>query len=327
MDAADFRHYFNLFFDGLELRRNAQNRTEEMKLRSRIGSGTVRRFVPRGDLEVALTEFTLCRQRQVNIPGAAAMVELSYCFQGTRETSVSSSRFEIVPGSCTLQFIDQAEACLEFAKDESFRMLGIGIPVATFQRFMEDAAGGSRTVDFYRILGDKRFRVFQEKIDPAASVIVNRIMRSAGSPGITNFELECGVLELLSLAFRTFLQDGIRGAARLTKREMEKIRQARDILLERMTEPPSLIELSRLVGMNDCKLKLGFKEIYGNTVFGYLREKRLEKAYRLLQMGAVNVLEASCAVGYSNPSHFAETFREKYGVNPGELVRFGRVRP
>lgn len=58
-----------------------------------------------------------------------------------------------------------------------------------------------------------------------------------------------------------------------------------DILLERMAEPPSLLELSRLIGLNDYKLKTGFKEMYGTTVFGYLREQRLEKAYRLLMEG------------------------------------------
>lgn len=52
-----------------------------------------------------------------------------------------------------------------------------------------------------------------------------------------------------------------------------------------MAEPPSLLELSRLIGLNDYKLKTGFKEMYGTTVFGYLREQRLEKAYRLLMEG------------------------------------------
>ncbi|SHE13431.1 Adenosine deaminase [Chlamydia abortus] len=54
-------------------------------------------------------------------------------------------------------------------------------------------------------------------------------------------------------------------------------------MLERMANPPSLLELSRMIGINDNKLKIGFKELYGTTVFGYLREKRLEKALNLIR--------------------------------------------
>jgi AraC-like DNA-binding protein len=103
--------------------------------------------------------------------------------------------------------------------------------------------------------------------------------------------------------------------------EKQKIQQARDIMLERMMNPPSLVELSRTIGLNDNKLKIGFKELYGTTVFGYLREKRLEKAFLLLQQGDLNVNETSLTVGYSNPSYFTEAFRNKYGVNPGNLRR------
>ncbi|WP_249664415.1 helix-turn-helix transcriptional regulator, partial [Lysinibacillus sp. D4B1_S16] len=74
-----------------------------------------------------------------------------------------------------------------------------------------------------------------------------------------------------------------------------------------------LMELSRLIGLNDFKLKKGFKEMYGTTVFGYLREKRLEQASLLLQNGTMNVMEVANAVGCSNPSHFAEVRKEKYG--------------
>lgn len=107
----------------------------------------------------------------------------------------------------------------------------------------------------------------------------------------------------------------------LSKNEMQKIRQARELILEGMADPPTLIELSRMIGLNDYKLKVGFKGMYGTTVFGYLREKRLEKALQLLQQGNMNVYETLLAVGYSNPSHFAQAFRGKYGVLPGSLVR------
>jgi AraC-like DNA-binding protein len=164
--------------------------------------------------------------------------------------------------------------------------------------------------------------MFQEKIAPAASVLLKQMMQSAKGPGIRNLEMECRILELMSLAFRSHLLEGkSSSSAKLSRTDMARIEKAREIILERMIEPPSILELSRMIGLNDYKLKIGFKEMYGQTVFGYLRDQRLEKAYRLLQDGSTSVIEVSSSVGYSNPSHFAEAFRGKYGVNPGEMIR------
>lgn len=111
--------------------------------------------------------------------------------------------------------------------------------------------------------------------------------------------------------------------AKLNRADIEKITAATGILLDQMEQPPSLVAIAKQVGLNDWKLKQGFKEVFGTTVFGYLRERRLEKALAMMEQGAANVNEAACAVGYNNPSYFAGAFRKKYGVNPSEFMRIG----
>jgi AraC-like DNA-binding protein len=56
--------------------------------------------------------------------------------------------------------------------------------------------------------------------------------------------------------------------------------------------------------------------VFGTTVFGYLRARRMERARALLEAGKATVLEAAALVGYSNPSNFAAAFRREFGVNP-----------
>jgi len=80
-----------------------------------------------------------------------------------------------------------------------------------------------------------------------------------------------------------------------------------------------LLELARLAGLNDYKLKLGFKELFGTTVFGYVRALRMDEARKILEQGEGNVSEAALMVGYHNISHFAALFRKTYGYNPSEL--------
>ncbi|MCU5463145.1 helix-turn-helix transcriptional regulator, partial [Bacillus cereus] len=99
------------------------------------------------------------------------------------------------------------------------------------------------------------------------------------------------------------------------------IKHAEEILVQRMELPPSLLELAKLVELNDYKLKLGFKELFGTSAFAYLREQRMERAMFLLRSGTSNVTETAIAVGYKNISHFSESFKKKYGIKPSEILR------
>lgn len=324
MKNTDFHLNFNLFFDGLGLQRQYTNRSEPMELSSLMGKGRVQRYVPRHDMNIVVSEMTFQREVDVSLKTGMPMIELHYCSQGTRQFSADGEEYHFAPGMISLQLIRETKVRFEFEEEQPYQMLGIGIPVSTFHHFLE-GADGSRPVDFNKLLGQRNYRVFQERVDPASSMTIKRLMQTHQQKGISNLELECSVLELLSSSFQSLLIE--RKTSNLSNSDIDKIKRAREIILEWMADPPTLIELSRMIGLNDYKLKVGFKEIYGTTVFGYLREKRLEKALLLLQEGNMNVYETSLAVGYSNPSHFAQAFRDKYGVTPGSLTRRSSIHP
>lgn len=108
---------------------------------------------------------------------------------------------------------------------------------------------------------------------------------------------------------------------RFYESDFEKVREARRVLLERMEDPPGLAGLAREVGLNELKLKAGFRKLWGTTVYGLLRRERLEAARRFLAEGRGNVGEAAYRVGYTNTSHFAQAFQKEFGVAPGSLAR------
>jgi AraC-like DNA-binding protein len=64
-----------------------------------------------------------------------------------------------------------------------------------------------------------------------------------------------------------------------------------------MEAPLSLPELAGYAGINETKLKRGFRKVYGTSVFGYLRNQRLDKARILLETGDMNVSEVAYSVG------------------------------
>ncbi len=106
---------------------------------------------------------------------------------------------------------------------------------------------------------------------------------------------------------------------RLTQNELERVHAAAEHLVATLNHPPTLAELARQFFLSESKLKAGFHEVFGTTAFGYLRQRRMEKARHLLASGGSTILEASHLVGISNPSHFAALFKEHFGVNPKQF--------
>lgn len=91
---------------------------------------------------------------------------------------------------------------------------------------------------------------------------------------------------------------------------------ALDILQEEWATPPTIIELARRVGVNECYLKTDFREKTGNSIGAYVRKLRMEKARALIESGEHTILQVALFVGYSNPSHFSKAFKRQYGRLP-----------
>ena len=109
--------------------------------------------------------------------------------------------------------------------------------------------------------------------------------------------------------------------ADLHPHDMERIRYARDILCSDLENPPKLHELARSVGINHGKLNLGFRKIYGTTVFGYLRQMRLLEAKRLIDQGDMNVTEVAFSVGYNSLPSFSKAFSDFFGLPPMQCLK------
>lgn len=131
--------------------------------------------------------------------------------------------------------------------------------------------------------------------------------------------LESKVWELMALQVDQFLEIQTMETTSkiLSGEDIERIHYASEILLTRLDQPPSLMELARMVGINDNKLKVGFRQVFETTVFGYLHDCRMERSRQMLAAGKLTVTEAAKAVGFANRGYFAASFRRKFGVNPG----------
>ena len=134
--------------------------------------------------------------------------------------------------------------------------------------------------------------------------------------------LESKALELVMLILEQeqAVQQGKR-LHRLKSDEVDRIHQAREILLRNLEEPPTLTELARQAGLNEKALKQGFRACFGQPIFSYLRDYRMEQAQQLLMTGELKVGEVMQRVGFRDRRYFAEAFRKKFGANPKDYLK------
>jgi AraC-like DNA-binding protein len=101
--------------------------------------------------------------------------------------------------------------------------------------------------------------------------------------------------------------------------DRERLVAARELVSARLAAPPTLSEVAKSVGLNEYKLKRGFKEMFGTTVFEYLSQQRLELARRLLLDTDKHVAEVAFELGYATPQHFSHAFKRRFGVSPNSI--------
>lgn len=98
-----------------------------------------------------------------------------------------------------------------------------------------------------------------------------------------------------------------------------KIYDAKEIILSRYQDMPSLHELAMMVGTNECTLKKVFKQEFGTTVFQYLYDYRMKLAAHYLLDTTWPIHIIGIRLGYDYQSHFCTAFKRKYGVSPIEF--------
>ncbi|AUP78708.1 helix-turn-helix domain-containing protein [Flavivirga eckloniae] len=102
--------------------------------------------------------------------------------------------------------------------------------------------------------------------------------------------------------------------------DIRKIRKVHDHIINNLDKPLSpLIELAHTFGTNEYKLKYGFKQLYGETVFRFLINERLRKASLLIQHTDTSIKEVAHLTGFVSAPHFSKAFKEKYGFTPRDL--------
>jgi AraC-like DNA-binding protein len=155
-------------------------------------------------------------------------------------------------------------------------------------------------------------------VTPAMMRVVRDILSNPLSGSLKTLMLEAKVLELIALQLESLVK-AKDSKNRLTRKDRDVFFSIREHLDKTFMENHSLKGLGKTFGVNECKLKSGFKEMFELTIFDYIHTRRMDYAFQLLREESLLVNEVAGRVGYKNPNHFSTAFKKRFGVTPGKI--------
>ncbi len=99
-------------------------------------------------------------------------------------------------------------------------------------------------------------------------------------------------------------------------RDLVRLRRVRDRIDREYAQPLNVEALARGAHMSAGHLSREFRLAYGESPYGYLMTRRIERAMALLRRGDLSVTEVCFAVGCSSLGSFSTRFTELVGVPP-----------
>ena len=250
----------------------------------------------------------------------SSFIQFHFCLKGNGKFVFNEGRYalEVSEENSLLLYNTQIDLPLNLELCSNSWMVSI---VMTIRKFHSLFSKEANYIPFLSAENKEKKYYSQETVTPAIAVILSQIMNYNLHPSIKPLYIKGKVYELISLYFNKSENADLENCPFLVNEDsVKRIRQAKEIMISRMAEPPTLAKLSDEIGLSLKKLKEGFKQIYGDSVYSFLLDYKMEYARKMLESGQHNVNEVGLKVGYSTASHFITAFKKKYGTTPKKYL-------
>lgn len=237
----------------------------------------------------------------VNTGGAAAPLSRSTAFAIQIASTDLHSQIRF-PANTDIYFL-----VVGIRKDALKELLGISNPNSVVQTILNAAPGF----------------LFYESMTVEIQKLVKQVTDAREDNDLGNFYHRVKVQELLYLVFEKLQKREAVHHNTVHKDDAEKLALIRTAILADLAVPPGLPELAKMAGFGETKMKELFKQVFGDTIYNYYQQARMEEAAFLLKHGGLSVSETGYHLGFANLSHFGRLFEKYHGMKPKKYMTAG----
>jgi AraC-like DNA-binding protein len=163
--------------------------------------------------------------------------------------------------------------------------------------------------------------LFEQIIHPTLQTVVNSILSEPVNQAFELFFLKIKAEELVCRLLMELEKRDEQRIYSLNSRDIQTIYTVREQILNRLDTPPVINQLAFDAGMSPTKLKRLFKQVFGDSIFSYYQNIRMQEAARLLREEKLSVSETGYRLGFTNLSHFSRVFQEHMDMKPKQYSR------
>ena len=149
------------------------------------------------------------------------------------------------------------------------------------------------------------------------------LVESESGDPLKKFYYKVKAQELLYLVFSKLAQREDKKHCQLNNLDVSMLMTVRDTLVADLAEPPQLRDLAKLANMSETKLKMLFRQVFGDSIYNYYQTARMEEAATMLRLPGVSVSQVGYQLGFSNLSHFSRLFARHHGKTPKKFQSGG----
>ncbi len=291
-----------------------------METEKNVAKGSLQTITLEDGFVILYLQNETSEKQQIEKQSDSNMIQFHFCVKGDAMFLFNEGRYTLplIDEQSLLLYNPQRELPVNILVSPKSWVVSILVSIKKFHTLFSQEAS---YVDFLK--EDNREKKYYQdgSISPSMAVVLSQILNFNLHHSVKPIYLKGKVYELIALHFNHPDEVDVEQCPFLVDEEnVRKIRKAKEIIIKNMAEPPGLQELADEIGLSLKKLKEGFKEVYGDTVFGFLFDYKMEYARKLLETGTHNVNEVGHKIGYSTSSHFIAAFKKKFGTTPKKYL-------
>lgn len=273
-----------------------------------------------------LADFTIPKDFSLNFNNKILSMRFGLVYEGITEFKLQNSPIASFTPSSFFVIEKDIKGQQNWKKGQHYH----GTEITIYERYFNEVIKPifPTALNFHSILQNYTYVYLPLEI----TNIIQKLESLANENLLTSLYLEAKILECIAILMNEIIKTpenaftnqidygsitiGQNRTIKLTSSDIHAIQKAHDILLNNYTNPPSISILSKIVFLNEQKLKAGFSKQYHMSIGAYINHVKMTVAANLLCTTDLSIECIALEVGYNYSANFSKMFKRIYGMTP-----------
>lgn len=245
-------------------------------------------------------------------------IQIAIGINGVSNVIDGISNTKIEQGWVQLAFRSNRKVEVEILPSDKFEYLRIFISRSYYIELLKDEHWANLDILYQNVI-NKNYIEFGElryKLNYEIIRIIQELFSNQYSERYANYILQYKLKEFFLMHHINLENQDLK---KVDIKDYNTLQFAKAYLEQNFINAPTIQELSRIVFLNEFKLKKGFKDLFHTTIHQYVIYLRMQSALHLLK-DKNQIKEVAYLLGYKNTSHFISNFKTHYGYTPSKIL-------